>query len=127
MKLKKSWRKGRKAKMIEQMSRRLSGILNKYKLPIALQVSINKTITDEIIKLCGETSDTVRMIDIWTLVDGMGFTEEQVEEFAKKTQENYDDVYGRYGLDAIFALKRSLAERGIQFAEAENDKTKQGA
>ena len=50
--------------MIEQMSRRLSGILNKYKLPIALQVSINKTITDEIIKLCGETSDTVRMIDI---------------------------------------------------------------
>lgn len=113
--------------MIEQMSRRLSGILNKYKLPIALQVSINKTITDEIIKLCGETSDTVRMIDIWTLVDGMGFTEEQVEEFAKKTQENYDDVYDRYGLDAIFALKRSLAERGIHFAEAENDKTKQGA
>lgn len=110
--------------MIENMAKRLSGILNKYKLPIALQISINKTITDEICKLCAETADTVRMIDIWTLLDGMGFTNEQVEEFAVKTQENYDDVYGRYGLDAIFALKRALAERDIRFAEAENGKGK---
>ena len=69
--------------MIETMTKRLSGILNKYKLPIALQVSINKTITDEICKLCAETADTVRMIDIWTLLDDMGFTNEQVEEFAE--------------------------------------------
>lgn len=30
--------------MIEMMTKRLSGILNRYKLPIALQVSINKTV-----------------------------------------------------------------------------------
>ena len=34
-----------KEKQIETMTKRLSGILNRYKLPIALQVSINKTIT----------------------------------------------------------------------------------
>ena len=31
--------------MIETMTKRLSEILNKYKLPIALQVSINKMVT----------------------------------------------------------------------------------
>lgn len=106
--------------MIEQMAKRLDRVIDKFKIPFAAKVSIKKTIQSEIIKLCGETSDTVRMIDIWTLVDSMGFTAEQIAEFAAKTQENYDDVYGRYGLDAIFALKRSLAERGIRFAEAEN-------
>ena len=83
--------------MIETMTKRLSGILNRYKLPIALQVSINKTITDEICKLCAETADTVRMIDIWTLLDGMGFSQEQVEEFEEKGKYYYDeddDVYG---------------------------------
>ena len=93
--------------MIENMAKRLSGILNKYKLPVALQVSINKTITDEICKLCAETADTVRMIDIWTLLEGMGFTNEQVEEFAQKAQENYSDAYGTYGLDAVFKLRQS--------------------
>lgn len=101
--------------MIENMAKRLSGILNKYKLPIALQVSINKTITDEICKLCAETADTVRMIDIWTLLEGMGFTNEQVEEFAEKAQENYSDAYGTYGLDAVFKLRQILAERGIKY------------
>ena len=101
--------------MIENMAKRLSGILNRYKLPIALQVSINKTITDEICKLCAETADTVRMIDIWTLLDDMGFTNEQVEEFAAKAQENYSDAYGTYGLDAVFKLRQILAERGIKY------------
>lgn len=109
-------RKGGKEEiMIENMAKRLSGILNKYKLPIALQISINKTITDEICKLCAETADTVRMIDIWTLLEGMGFTNEQVEEFAEKAQENYSDAYGTYGLDAVFKLRQILAERGIKY------------
>ena len=107
--------------MIENMAKRLSGILNRYKLPIALQVSINKTITDEICKLCAETADTVRMIDIWTLLDGMGFSQEQVEEFAQKAQENYSDAYGTYGLDAVFKLKQILAERGIKYAAKNNE------
>lgn len=103
--------------MIENMAKRLSGILNRYKLPIALQVSINKTITDEICKLCAETADTVRMIDLWTLLDGMGFSQEQVEEFAQKAQENYSDAYGTYGLDAVFKLRQLLKERGITYGK----------
>lgn len=103
--------------MIENMAKRLSGILNKYKLPIALQVSINKTITDEICKLCAETADTVRMIDLWTLLDGMGFSQEQVEEFTEKAQENYSDAYGTYGLDAIEKLRQLLKERGIMYGK----------
>lgn len=101
--------------MIETMAKRLSGILNRYKLPITLQVSINKTITDEICKLCAETADTVRMIDLWTLLDGMEFSQEQVEEFAQKAQENYSDAYRTYGLDAVLKLKQILAERGIKY------------
>ena len=101
--------------MIETMAKRLSGILNRYKLPIALQVSINKTITDEICKLCVETADTVRMIDLWTLLDGMGFTQEQVEEFAEKAQENYSDAYNTYGLDAKHKIKKILAEQRIKY------------
>ena len=108
--------------MIENMAKRLDRVIDKFNIPFAAKISIKKTIQDEIVQLCGETADTMRMIDIWTLVDSMGFTQEQIEEFAVKTQENYDDVYGRYGLDAIFALKRALAERGIRFAEAENGK-----
>ena len=107
--------------MIENMTKRLSGILNRYKLPIALQVSINKTITDEICKLCAETADTVRMIDLWTLLDGMGFSQEQVEEFAQKAQENYSDAYGTYGLDAVLKLRQILAERGIKYAAKNNE------
>ena len=108
--------------MIDNMAKRLSGILNRYKLPIALQVSINKTITDEICKLCAETADTVRMIDIWTLLDDMGFTNEQVEEFAEKAQENYSDAYGTYGLDAVFKLRQILAERGIKYGTNKQQK-----
>ena len=103
--------------MIETMTKRLSGILNRYKLPIALQVSINKTITDEICKLCAETADTVRMIDLRTLLDGMGFTNEQVEEFVEKAQENYSDAYGTYGIDAVFKLRQLLKERGITYGK----------
>ncbi len=110
--------------MIEQMAKRLDRVIDKFNIPFAAKVSIKKTIQSEIIKLCGETSDTVRMIDIWTLVDSMGFTEEQVAEFAAKAQENYDDAYGRYGLDAVFALKRLLAEQGIHFMEAGDGKGK---
>ena len=108
---------GKEEIMIENMAKRLSGILNKYKLPIALQISINKTITDEICKLCAETADTVRMIDLWTLLDGMGFTNEQVEEFAQKAQENYSDAYGTYGIDAVFKLRQLLKERGITYGK----------
>ena len=107
--------------MIEQMAKRLDRVIDKFNIPFAAKVSIKKTIQSEIIKLCGETSDTVRMIDIWTLVDSMGFTEEQVAEFAAKAQENYDDAYG---LDAVFALKRLLAEQGIHFTEACDGKGK---
>ena len=113
---------GKEEIMIENMAKRLSGILNKYKLPIALQVSINKTITDEICKLCAETADTVRMIDIWTLLEGMDFTNEQVEEFAEKAQENYSDAYGTYGLDAVFKLRQILAERGIKYGTSKQQK-----
>ena len=103
--------------MIETMTKRLSGILNRYKLPIALQVSIIKTITHEICKLRAETADTARMIDLWTLLDGMGFTNEQVEEFVEKAQENYSDAYGTYGLDAVFKLRQLLKERGITYGK----------
>ena len=44
---------------------------------------------------------------LWTLLDDMGFTNEQVEEFAEKAQENYSDAYGTYGLDAVFKLRQS--------------------
>ena len=108
---------GKEGIMIENMTKRLSGILNRYKLPIALQVSINKTITDEICNLCAETADTVRMIDLWTLLDGIGFANEQVEEFAQKAQENYSDAYGTYGLDAIEKLRQLLKERGITYGK----------
>ena len=57
--------------MIEQMAKRLDRVIDKFNIPFAAKVSIKKTIQSEIIKLCGETSDTVRMIDIWTLVDSI--------------------------------------------------------
>lgn len=110
--------------MVEQMAARLNRIVESFKVPLPMKIAIKKTIQDEMVKLCGETADTVRMVDIWTLVDKFGFSEEQISQFCRDTQENFDDVYGTYGLDAIFALKRSLAERDISFAEAENGKGK---
>ena len=100
--------------MIETMVKRLQSILKKYKLPLALQVSINKTITDEICKLCAETADTVRMIDIYTLIDKFDFTIDDIEKFSNEAQENYNDVYGRYGLDSVQKMKNVLEEKGIK-------------
>lgn len=57
------------------------------------------------------------MIDLWTLLDGMEFSQEQVEEFVQKAQENYSDAYGTYGLDAIEKLRQLLKERGITYGK----------
>ena len=60
--------------MIEKMAQRLSRIIDSYKIPIQLKVSIKKTIQNEVSNLCAETADTIRMIDIYTLIDKFDFT-----------------------------------------------------
>lgn len=107
--------------MIEKMAQRLSRIIDSYKIPIQLKVSIKKTIQSEVSNLCTETADTIRMIDIYTLIDKFDFTTDDIEKFSRETQENYNDVYERYGLDGIQKMKHVLEEKGI-FWRKENEK-----
>ena len=101
--------------MIEKMAQRLSRIIDNYKIPIQLKVSIKKTIQSEVSNLCAETADTIRMIDIFD------FTTDDIEKFSREAQENYNDIYERYGLDGIQKMKHVLEEKGI-FWRKENEK-----
>ena len=107
--------------MIEKMAQRLSRIIDSYKIPIQLKVSIKKTIQNEVSNLCAETADTIRMIDIYTLIDKFDFTTDDIEKFSREAQENYNDIYERYGLDGIQKMKHVLKEKGI-FWRKENEK-----
>ncbi|MBR5285467.1 MAG: hypothetical protein IKU30_01080 [Clostridia bacterium] len=100
---------------MEMIYPRIDRALKKYRLPVALNVAIKKSIQDEILQLTDETADTVMMIGLLALKEEFGFGAERLNKYSKKAQEILNDAYARYGLDAIFALKRRLEEEGIKY------------
>lgn len=95
----------------------LNAIRRAKGLPVASRVGIEQAIVNGVNEISRETIDATIMSAMLALAENEGFGKIRLERFVKATQEIFDDAYRRYELDAIFALKRLLAEHDIAFAE----------
>ena len=100
---------------MEKIYPRIDRALKKYRLPIAAEVAIKKSIQEEIVQLVDETADTMLMICIAALKENFGFGAERLNKFTENANGILNDAYERYGLDAIFALERRLKDEGIEY------------